>query len=291
MRRRLHTLASAVEVRGIGLHTGMHAHVRLLPAKDGITFCRTDLNPKQLIPAKPQNVMSTRLSTTLGVGRSTVGLVEHLMSAFGGIGVSACRVEVNSAELPVLDGSALPWIKAINSAGLVRLTCEPEVLYLRQPVIVQEASSWALAHPAQTTRLTCGIDFPRSPIGRQWHSWGPADGCFAREIAPARTFALGKDLQSMQEDGLIRGGSLACALVCDANRWLNGPLRFANEPARHKLLDLLGDLALLGSLPRMHVIAYRGSHRLHVMLARRLAIACKGHANESATWTSRTMLK
>ena len=126
------------------------------------------------------------------------------------------------------------------------------------------------------------IDFPVAAIGNQWHSWSPAVEDFSGQVAPARTFAMAHQIDGLRSQGLIKGGSLENALVCTQEGWLNPPLRFANEPARHKLLDLVGDLSLLGVLPTMHVTAYRASHSLHVQLARQLAAVCAPHPSASA---------
>jgi UDP-3-O-[3-hydroxymyristoyl] N-acetylglucosamine deacetylase len=130
-----------------------------------------------------------------------------------------------------------------------------------------EGDAFVVAMPAPTPRYTYGIDFDVAAIGNQWHSWSAEGNAFATEIAPARTFALAHQIEYLRQQGLIKGGSLENALVCDGDRWLNPPLRFANEPVRHKLLDLIGDLSLLGMLPTAHIIAYKASHALHVQLA------------------------
>ena len=299
-RRALRTLARPVELAGIGLHTGRHARVRLLPAPagDGVYFVRSDLpcgsGVEVRLPASPTAVVETKLCTTLGApGRApahTIATVEHLLAALCGMDVHACRIEVDAPELPLLDGSAAPWVRAIRAAGTIQHCAPSTRRRLAAPVAVGEDDSWVVAVPAASLRLTCGIDFPRhAPIGRQWFSWAPdeegggrgrvggggggqqSDKAFDAQIAPARTFALAEQIDALRAGGLIRGGSLENALVCDRDRWLNGPLRFPDEPARHKLLDLLGDLALLGRLPAAHVVAYKGSHRLHVRLAAALA--------------------
>lgn len=285
----LHTLATACEVVGVGLHSGEMARVRLLPSSEhGITFQRSDQRRAPPVVARPGAVVSTVLSTTLGLaGGATIATVEHLLAALCGLRVESCRVEVDAAELPVLDGSAAPWVSAIQRAGLKPLHEASSPVVVREPLWVEESGSWVAAVPAPSPRLTVGIEFEHAPIGRQWASWTPepatreqrgeGDGAasFVSEVAPARTFALHEQIPALREAGLIRGGSLDNALVCDTVRWLNGPLRFANEPARHKLLDLLGDLALLGGrLPQAHIVAFRASHKLHVRLAAAIEAAC-----------------
>ena len=289
-RRLASTLAGPVELAGIGLHTGARVRVRALPAAaadDGIYFVRCDLGgDERRIRASPDSVVCTRLSTTLGAagdGEATVRTVEHLLAALCGAGVGACRVEVDGPELPLLDGSAAPWLAAIREAGLGPLggtsaaarpsSSRQQPRRPRAPLHVQDGDAWVVALPAAAAHLTYGIDFPHHPpIGRQWFSWSPQlGGPFADEVAPARTFGLFEQLEALRAQGLIRGGSSDSAIVCDAERWLTGPLRFDDEPARHKLLDLVGDLSLLGALPQAHVVAYKASHRLHVEMARKLA--------------------
>ena len=285
LRRRTHTLASSADpVSGVGLHSGRAASVRLRPAAadEGVYFVRTDLGEDAPpISASVESVLGTRLSTTLGTaGGATVATVEHLLAALCGAGVSACRVELDGPEVPLLDGSAAPWVAAVRAAGLARQPRAAPAHRPRRPLWVHEGSAWVVALPAAAPSLTYGIDFAgHAPIGRQWFSWAPddsdaGDGAldrFARDLAPARTFALAEHLQGLRDEGLIRGGSAESALVCDRERWLNGPLRFDEEPARHKTLDLLGDLALLGALPRARIVAYKAGHRMHVALARKLA--------------------
>ena len=309
VRRRLHTLASTSEVRGVGLHSGVLSRVRLRPAaiESGICFVRADMAGAAPIPARLSSVVSTTLSTTLGgpdANAPSVSTVEHLMAALCGLGVTSCLVEVDAPELPVLDGSAAPWVEAIRAAGLTRATSQAGGagssgsgggggggggVQLDRSLRVEEGGSWVVAVPAASPQLTVGIDFPsHSSIGRQWATWRPhatwpahahvtaaelaTAGSFASSVAPARTFCRREDLDEMRSRGLIKGGSLENALVCDAtDGWLNGSgLRFVNEPARHKLLDLIGDLALLPghALPSCHVVAYCAGHRLHVELGR-----------------------
>ena len=140
----------------------------------------------------------------------------------------------------------------------------------REPVWIRDGESFVAALPAPQTRFTYGIDFAYAAIGNQWHSWSPTEN-FATDIAPARTFGFAEQIEQLQQAGLIKGGNLENALVCSDRGWVNPPLRFTNEPARHKLLDLVGDLSLLGQLPAAHIIAYKASHKLHTQLATKLA--------------------
>ncbi len=268
-----HTLAEEISLSGVGLHSGVTNHVRVLPAavEDGRYFVRVDLPQQPIIPAKVEAVSQTVLSTTLGFGATTVRTVEHLLAALAGSGVDNARIEIDGSEVPLLDGSAKLWVEAIASAGLVPQSAPQFLPQLRDPVWIYQGDAFVAALPAPDTRFTYGIDFDLPAIGNQWHSWSPTPASsFLEEIAPARTFGLATQIDTLRQQGLIKGGTLDNAIVCGPEGWLNPPLRFANEPARHKILDLVGDLSLLGTFPIAHFFAYKASHNLHVQLAQLL---------------------
>jgi UDP-3-O-[3-hydroxymyristoyl] N-acetylglucosamine deacetylase len=263
------TLAQPFTQTGIGLHSGRETTVRVLPApkQAGRYFVRTDLAGAPTIPAQVKAVRQTLLSTELANGDATVRTVEHLLAALVTAGIADARIEIDGPEIPLLDGSALPWVQAIAQAGMQAQAGSPAPITVTAPVQIQADDAFVIALPAPQPRFTYGIDFEVAAIGNQWHSWSPAAASFADTVAPARTFGLAHQVDYLREQGLIKGGSLANALVCDHSGWVNPPLRFENEPARHKLLDLVGDLSLLGALPIAHVVAYKASHGLHVKLA------------------------
>ncbi|MBD1934578.1 MULTISPECIES: UDP-3-O-acyl-N-acetylglucosamine deacetylase [Cyanophyceae] len=268
------TLGASFELSGIGLHSGVVTHVRVLPAEagEGRYFVRVDLPDSPQIPARVKAVVSTTLSTELGEGSARVRTVEHLLCALAGSGVDNARIEIDGPEVPLLDGSALEWVKAISQVGVVPFGSSPDSSFiLQEPVWVYDGDAFVAALPAPLTRFSYGIDFDLAAIGNQWHSWCPAQESFAQAIAPARTFGLAHQIEQLQTAGLIKGGSLDNALVCGSQGWINPPLRFSNEPARHKLLDLVGDLSLLGDFPVAHILAYKASHNLHIQLAQQLA--------------------
>ncbi len=287
-----YTLAGVFERSGVGLHTGLLTNVRVLPAKagEGRYFVRVDLPGSPVIPARVDAVHETRLSTELrtpttadGSGTDVrVRTVEHLLAALACSGVDHARIEIDGPEVPLLDGSAQAWVEAINEAGVVVKDGEmgksgelsplsSSAFVLQQPISVYRGDAFVAALPAPATRFTYGIDFENPVIGNQWYSWMPGQERFADAIASARTFCEAKQIDQMREAGLIKGGSLENALVCDDQGWLNPPLRFSNEPVRHKLLDLVGDLSLLGTFPVAHFLAYKASHNLHIQLAKELA--------------------
>ena len=304
-----YTLAAWFERSGVGLHSGILTKVRVLPAAagEGRYFVRVDLPGSPVIPARVDAVSQTTLSTELRThikrdqeaiapvptGRDAcVRTVEHLLAALACSGVDDARIEIDGPEVPLLDGSARLWVEAIREVGVVAqadgeqgrggvgeslsldspphsLTLSPFVL--EKPVSVYQGDAFVAALPAPTTRFTYGIDFDLPAIGNQWHSWTPGQESFADAIAPARTFGLAHQIDQLRQAGLIKGGSLENALVCGDQGWLNPPLRFSNEPVRHKLLDLVGDLSLLGNFPVAHFLAYKASHNLHIQLAKELA--------------------
>jgi len=298
-----YTLGGIFERAGVGLHSGILTKVRVLPASagEGRYFVRVDLPESPIIPARVEAVHETRLSTELRslithdsevdnsvseaarstaipanvMGASTqsearVRTVEHLLAALAGSGVNDARIEIDGPEVPLLDGSAKVWVEAIQEVGL-EASVTPSAFVLEKPVWVYQGDAFVAALPAPTLRFTYGIDFDLPAIGNQWHSFSPEQETFADAIAPARTFGLAHQIEQLQQAGLIKGGSLDNALVCGDSGWLNPPLRFSNEPVRHKLLDLVGDLSLLGTFPVAHFLAYKASHHLHIQLAQELA--------------------
>ncbi|HHP7229426.1 MAG TPA: UDP-3-O-acyl-N-acetylglucosamine deacetylase [Xenococcaceae cyanobacterium] len=269
-------LKQAFELSGVGLHSGVTTTVRVVPETvgRGRYFVRTDLPHQPIIPANLAAVSQTVLSTELATKEAKVRTVEHLLAALAASEIDDARIEINGAEVPLLDGSAQLWIEAITRSGIKPGTAKPPnfAFFKSTPIWIQEKDAFVVAIPSSETRFTYGIDFPEyKAIANQWHSWHPATADFATEIAPARTFGFAEQIEQLQQAGLIKGGNLNNALVCSQTGWLNPPLRFTNEPARHKLLDLVGDMSLLGSLPPVHFLAYKASHQLHVQLARTLA--------------------
>ncbi|MDM9380007.1 UDP-3-O-acyl-N-acetylglucosamine deacetylase [Chlorogloeopsis sp. ULAP01] len=275
-----HTLAAEIIHTGVGLHSGISTQVQIFPAevRSGRYFVRVDLPDTPIIPAQVAAVSQTVLSTQLGKGEISVRTVEHLLAALTGMGVDNARIEINGPEVPLLDGSAKVWADSIAQVGLVSQAYVEQESYLptNEPIWVREEDAFVCAFPAPTPRFTYGIDFDLPAIGNQWYSWSPTShptnhASFAVEIAPARTFGLLHQIEYLQKSGLIKGGSLENALVCGPQGWLNPPLRFANEPVRHKLLDLIGDLSLVGKIPCAHFLAYKASHNLHIQLAQKIS--------------------
>lgn len=265
------TLASAIERSGVGLHSGQTSRLRLQPSeRSGYWVGWLDDPGLPLRRLGPECVADTRLCTALALGQRRLATVEHLLAALAGCGVSQAEIWVEGEEVPLLDGSALPWVEAIGESGLRNCGDRQAPALPSDPLLIHQGSGFALAQPAETLRLSAAVDYPQPAIGRQFFSLELTPDLFVEAIAPARTFGFREQIDQLLAAGLIQGGALDNALVCDGDHWLNPPLRFSDEPVRHKLLDLLGDLALVG-LPRAHVFTYRGSHGLHTALAAAIA--------------------
>ena len=261
------TLAAPVERSGVGLHSGGVSRVRLEPSEQpGFRVGWLDAPQEPLQLLQPSQVCETQLCTALKLDQRRLATVEHLLAALAGVGLTAVTLLVEGDEIPLLDGSAQPWVEAIAEAGLQCLGSRPVCEPLSRPITLQQGQSFVTALPSDRLRLAAAIEFPQAAIGRQFFSVELTPEAFVRDIAPARTFGFREQVEQLRAAGLIQGGALDNALVCDGDHWLNPPLRFADEPVRHKLLDLLGDLALAG-LPQAQVFAFRGSHGLHTALA------------------------
>jgi UDP-3-O-[3-hydroxymyristoyl] N-acetylglucosamine deacetylase len=268
------TLATRVRCTGIGLHSGKPVELVLAPAAagTGILFVRSDSDPQLRFPARAEWVVDTRLATTLGTPGFRLSTVEHLIASLRGMGVDNCTVEVCGPELPIMDGSAAPFVYLIQQAGLRPQKRMRRRLVIRRPIEVRHGNRWVRAIPSRSFKMSMTIDYPHPAIGRQFRFADFSDGrVFERKIAPARTFGFLADVQQLQARGLALGGSLQNALVLDDEHILNqGGLRFPDEFVRHKMLDLIGDLALLGLPLQAHVKAMRSGHALNQALVAEL---------------------
>jgi UDP-3-O-[3-hydroxymyristoyl] N-acetylglucosamine deacetylase len=202
-------------------------------------------------------------------GEAKIRTVEHLLATLIGLGIDNVAIEIDGPEIPLLDGSAKNWVEAILGVDFSHdsFSSQKPKIEVTKPIFVRDGDAFVAALPSPEMRFTYGIEFDYEAIGNQWHSFNPATESFVEAIAPARTFGLADQIETLRQAGLIKGGSLENALVCSREGWLNPPLRFTNEPVRHKLLDLLGDLSLLGTIPVAHFVAYKASHKLHIQLA------------------------
>tara|TARA_Y100001968_G_C19320692_1_gene699086 strand:+ start:215 stop:1066 length:852 start_codon:yes stop_codon:yes gene_type:complete len=264
------TIAKPINIEGIGLHLGEISTVRLFPSKEPGFFLTWSGSSELPIRLSPKQIRESQLCTKLEFGTRSLFTVEHLLSALAGCGLTHICIEVCGEEIPLLDGSALKWVEAINKAGIIKASHSHSPLYpINDPITCYRGSSFITAIPSNKFRLISVIDFPQKVIGKQTFSIELTPESFVKEIAPARTFGFYDQIESLREQGLIKGGGLHNALVCDKDKWINPPLRFENEPVRHKILDLIGDLAIVG-FPRAQIFVYRGSHALHADLANKL---------------------
>jgi UDP-3-O-[3-hydroxymyristoyl] N-acetylglucosamine deacetylase len=238
------------------------------PAGSGIVFRRTDLDNFE-IPANGRNVAKVSYATSLMRGSVLISTTEHLLSALIGFGVDNVIVEVDNLELPILDGSALPYIEAFQRVGLKQQRRKREYLRILKPVEVREGSKFIGVYPGHGYGIDYTIDFP-APIGSETFRGDLETGDYAKLIAPARTFGFREDEAKLRDMGLIRGATDACVIVLTKDGVQNGPLRFADEFVRHKVLDLIGDLALAGRRIQGRVIAERAGHAMHTALVQRL---------------------
>jgi len=262
------TTQRPVEVTGVGLHSGVNVGIRILPAAagTGITFVRTDLDGFH-IPASWKYVARVSYATSLMRQGVLLSTTEHVLSVFSGMGIDNAVIEVDSLEAPILDGSSLPFVALLEQAGRRQLRRERRYMRIRRTVEVQDGRKRITILPADTFRVTCATDFGHALAGRQEIDLELTPERYAREIAPARTFGFERDLEQMRDMGLIRGASLSNA-ICFSTDGIRNPegLRFPDECCRHKVLDLIGDLALMGHPLVGHVIAERAGHAMHAAL-------------------------
>jgi UDP-3-O-[3-hydroxymyristoyl] N-acetylglucosamine deacetylase len=267
------TLKAPVSCQGVGLHSGTRVEMTLrpAPADSGVVFVRTDLSPAVDIPARSENVVDTSFATTLGRDGVRVGTVEHLLAALSGLGIDNVRVELTGPEVPIMDGSAAPFVYLIRTAGIDLQRKFKRFLVVRKTLEVSEGGKRAQISPAAQFGISCTIDFDHPLISDQKLEVQMSDRVFYREISRARTFGFLRDVETMKRMGLALGGSLENAIVVDDFNILNPEgLRYADEFVRHKILDIIGDLALCGMPVIGHFSSVKSGHALNQRLLRRL---------------------
>jgi UDP-3-O-[3-hydroxymyristoyl] N-acetylglucosamine deacetylase len=261
------TLRDAIEFAGVGLHTGHPGHVRITPAKAG-SGLRFRLEGAVEFPARADYVVDTRRATMLGVGKHTVSTVEHLLSAMLGMGIDNALISVEGPEIPVMDGSAKIFAEAVAHVGAVTQG-EPRLRFIpTEPCFFRDGDKLLIVVPASTFRIRMTVDYDR-PIGAQYRDIQVDPSTYRAEIAPNRTFGFVHEVEALIRRGLAQGGTLDNAVVFGPDGPL-APLRFSDEPCRHKILDLIGDFALLGAYPQCEVIAIKSGHKLHCTAVREL---------------------
>lgn len=266
------TIQRPVECSGVGLHSGAPVSIRILPAPAGagIVFVRKDLE-HFLIPALWRHVAKVSYATSLMRQGVLISTTEHLLSVFYSMGIDNAYVEINNLEVPILDGSGRQFVDMIQSAGLRTYRKRRKYLRIKTPVSVEGNGKRITILPSDRFLLTCDIFFDHPLVGRQTLEMEVTPERYANDIAPARTFGFQHELDQMRNMGLIRGATLDSAVCFDRTTVLNdGGLRFPDEPCRHKALDLIGDLALIGRPLLGHVIAERAGHAMHVALVSKI---------------------
>jgi len=270
--RTIKTLVSAI---GVGLHSGVKVTLVMRPAAPGtgIVFRRVDLQPPVDLKADPFTVGDTRLASCLEQGGARISTVEHLMSALAGLGIDNLYVDVDAAELPIMDGSAAPFVFLLQSAGIVEQNAAKKFLRVKKRVEVKDGDKWARLSPFEGFRLSFSIAFNHPAVAQSGTSVSIdfAQHSYVREVARARTFGFMHDVEAMRDSGLALGGSLENAIVMDEYRVLNSDgLRYADEFAKHKLLDAIGDLYLIGHPLLADFSAHKSGHALNNALLRAL---------------------
>ena len=269
------TLKNIIRATGVGLHTGDKVYMTLRPAapNTGIVFRRTDLNPPVELHSRPENVGDTRLSTTLINGDVRVSTVEHLLSAMAGLGIDNAYVDLSAPEVPIMDGSAGPFVFLIQSAGIEEQEAPKRFIRIKKPVVVRDGDKWAKLEPFDGFKVGFSVEFDH-PLFNKRNSQAEMDlstTSFVKEVSRARTFGFMRDIEMLRERNLTLGGSMDNAVVLDDYRVLNEDgLRYEDEFVKHKILDAIGDLYLLGHSLIGAYHAHKSGHELNNKLLRTL---------------------
>ncbi len=266
------TLSNSVSCEGIGLHSGKPVKVTLnpAPAGTGIVFVRTDLGLAQ-VKAAAANTAATSYATTLCQNGVSIQTVEHLLATFAGLSIDNAYVEIDSDEVPIMDGSALPFVKTVVEAGIESQEALQPVMKIIKPIFVREGSKQLAIWPAESASVSCFIDFNHPMLKEQSLSYQSSEEAFVREVSGARTFGFLSDVKTMQANGLARGASLNNAVALDDESVVNEEgLRYQDEFVRHKILDLLGDLFLVGMPIIGHIVAHKSGHGLNAQMVGKL---------------------
>ena len=266
-----HTLAAPISFSGVGLHSGVLVHLRVLPAPagHGIVFHRVDLDNFP-IEATVKNVAHVAYATTLMKQGVLISTIEHLLSSLYIFGIDNAIVELDNLEVPILDGSALEFVSAIQRVGLQKQSAPRTYIVIRKELHLQERGKTISIYPSSTFQISYSIDFPHPMIGKQTYEFDASPKTFARDIAPARTFGFLHEVEELKKNGLVRGGSMDNAIVLTKTGILNDILRFKDEFVRHKILDNIGDLSLIGRPFIGRIVASKAGHALHTLLVSRI---------------------
>lgn len=279
------TIRASAECKGVGLHSGAPVHLKVLPAASGtgIVFRRTDLDGFEM-EAVSRNVARVSYATSLMKKGVLISTTEHLLSAFVGMGIDNAIVELDNLELPILDGSAQPFVDLIRRAGIRKQRRARSFLKVLRPIELREGSKFIGVYPSDRYTVSYTIDFPHPLIGRETRTLELTNGHYLAEVASARTFGFLHEAELMRQQGLIRGASEENAIVLTRDGLVNPPLRYPDEFVRHKILDLIGDLALIGRRILGNVVADRAGHAMHTALVSRLL-------RDQASWEEVTLTR
>lgn len=277
------TIQRPAEIEGVGLHTAVRCRVRFVPAPadTGIVFRRVDLDGFE-IEAHVRNVARVSYATSLMKQGVLLSTTEHVLAALYSCGIDNVYVELDALELPILDGSSKPFIEMLAKTGTRRLRRQRKYLRVVRPLEFSDGDRRIGIYPCDEFRVHCFVDYDHPDVGPQQVELAVNRQSFSRELAPARTFGFMKDFAGLRAMGLIRGGSVENAIVLDDKAILNGPLRFGDEFGRHKALDLIGDLALVGRPLQALVVAHKAGHASHTQLVTRLLA-------DHSLWTETTL--
>jgi len=260
------TIARNVALSGTGVHSGKKTSITIKPAREnhGVKFRRIDLPGTQDIPALFKLVVDTSLATVLGTNGAIVSTIEHLMASFAGLGIDNALVEVDDYEMPIMDGSAKEFTRALSAAGVVSQDRPKHFMIVKKTIEVRDQDKYVKVIPENSFKISCAIDFDHPLIGLQELTYDRAKNNFEKEISHARTFGFLRDLELLKKFSLGKGGSLDNAIVIDNDKILNDDgLRYPDELVRHKLLDCLGDFSLLGMPIQGHIITHKSGHTLN----------------------------
>jgi len=261
------TIKNPVESSGIGIHSGEISKITFKPAPTdtGIVFIREDLPGVPRTKALTDNIVSTSRGTNL----KNINTVEHVLSAAYALGIDNMEIYLNNVEPPVFDGSAVEYLKLIKSAQIIEQEAEKQIFNIEKHIVIEDGEKFLSVLPSKGFRILATIDYPGTAVGLQAAAYSREINSYERDIAPARTFGFLEEVAKLRSMGLALGGSLENAVVIDGNKYLT-ELRFDNEPARHKILDLIGDLSLIGRQINGNIISIKAGHSMNVELARRI---------------------
>ena len=267
MNRNQHTINSEISITGIGIHSGKKVNLKFLPAPvdTGIRFIRTDKN-NQKVDVSPKNISSTNRATILTENKINISTPEHLLAACYGCNIDNLIIEIDNEEVPILDGSSLEFAKLLTENKPKVQSKEKEVITISKTIKIEHETTSIEIRPSTNTKFSYSLDYPDHFIGSQTFSYEfLSTKSFIKEVAPARTYGFLKEIQHLLDNGLAKGGSLDNAIVIGETEYIT-PLRFQNELARHKLLDMIGDFSILGKSLQGHIIGNKSGHNLNKQL-------------------------